>query len=71
MSNFKRMHILGGMLAIIFLVWQFPKCIEAFEDEWQSGVGFISSLAIGGYVFGCLLGLGLNLLKVLFEKKEP
>ena len=27
------MHMLGGMLAIVFLVWQFPKCIEAFEEE--------------------------------------
>ena len=66
------MHMFGGMLAILFLVWQFPKCIEAFEEEWQSGVGFISSLADWRLcVWLPTLGLGLNLLKVLFEKKEP
>ena len=70
MNNFKRIHLLGGMLAIVFLVWQFPKCIDAFKEGWRSGVGFISSLALGGYLLGCLIGLGVNVLKVLFEKKD-
>lgn len=65
------MHLLGGMVAIVFLAWQFPKCIEAFKEGWQNGLGFISSLALGGYLLGCLLGLGLNVLKVLFENKDP
>tara|TARA_B100000941_G_C27988829_1_gene294776 strand:+ start:285 stop:482 length:198 start_codon:yes stop_codon:yes gene_type:complete len=65
------MHLLGGMIMFLFLVWQLPKCIETFKQGWHSGLAFISSLALGGYVLGCLIGLGINALLILFDKKDP
>jgi hypothetical protein len=68
MSNFKRMHIIAGTLAIIFLVWMFPKCWEVLNTNWQKGIGFTAGIAMGGYMLGCVVGLLLNLILHLFHK---
>ena len=55
-------------MAIISLIWLFPKWIEAINQDWKSGIGFTAGIAMSGYMLGCFLGLILNLIKMLFSK---
>lgn len=68
MSNFKRMHIIAGIVAILCLVFMFPRCWEVFNANWQRGIGFIGGVAVGGYMFGCVLGLLVNLIPSICRK---
>tara|TARA_B100002019_G_scaffold280483_1_gene283492 strand:+ start:2109 stop:2300 length:192 start_codon:yes stop_codon:yes gene_type:complete len=62
------MHVIAGTMAIISLIWLFPKWIEAINQDWKSGIGFTAGIAMSGYMLGCFLGLILNLIKMLFSK---
>ena len=68
MSNFKRMHIIAGSFAIFCLVWQFPDMRAVFDANWQRGIGFIGGVALGGYMFGCVFGLLVNLVLSIFRR---
>ena len=66
MSNFKRMHIVAGTLAIICLLLMSSKCWDTFNDDWRRGIGFTASVVMGGYMLGCVVGLLVNLAFLLF-----
>ena len=64
------MHILGGTLALICILWNFPKIMEAFKVEWQNGTSLLSTLAIGGYLLGCIMSGAINLAYSMFKDKK-
>lgn len=68
MSNFKRMHIVAGTLAIICLIFMSSKCWNIFNDDWRRGIGFTASIAMGGYMLGCIVGLLVNMIFFLFRR---
>ena len=68
MRNFKRMHLIGGSLALVFLIWQSPKCWDSLNESFSDGAQFTASIAIGGYLLGCILGLLTNLVCLVFRK---
>ena len=68
MTNFKRMHLIGGTLAIIFLILQSPKWWDSVNQSLSDGVQLAASIGIGGYFMGCVLGLFINLLSLIFRK---
>ena len=64
------MHILGGTLALICILWNISKIMEAFKVDWQNGTSLLSTLAIGGYLLGCIVSGAINLAYSIFENKE-
>jgi len=64
------MHILGGTLALICILWNISKIMEAFKVDWQNGTSLLSTLAIGGYLLGCIVSGAINLAYSIFKKKE-
>ena len=46
-----------------------PRIIDAFDVSWKNGITLISSLAIGGYLLGCI-AFGIVKLSSLFFKKK-
>jgi hypothetical protein len=64
------MHILGGTLALICILWTSPKIMEAFKVDWQNGASLLSTLAIGGYFLGCIVSGTINLAFKTFKEKE-
>ena len=64
------MHILGGTLALICILWNSPKIMEAFKVDWQNGASLLSTLAIGGYFLGCIVSGAINLAYSIFKNKE-
>ena len=64
------MHILGGTLALICILWNFPKIMEAFKVDWQNGTSLLSTLAIAGYLLGCIVSGAINLTYSIFKNKE-
>ena len=67
-SSFKRMHLIGGSIALFLLIWQSPKCWNSLIESFSEGVKLTASIAIGGYLLGCMLGLLINLLPLIFRK---
>ena len=64
------MHILGGTLALICILWNSLKIMEAFKIDWQNGTSLLSTLAIGGYLLGCIMSGTINLAYSIFKNKE-
>ena len=64
------MHIQGGTLALICILWNFPKIMEAFKVDWQNGTSLLSTLAIGGYLLGCIMNGAINLAYAIFKNKD-
>ena len=64
------MHILGGTLALVCILWNFPKIMEAFKVDWQNGTSLLSTLAIGGYLLGWIMSGAINLAYSIFKDKE-
>jgi hypothetical protein len=64
------MHILGGTLALVCILWNFPKIMEAFKVDWQNGTSLLSTLAIGGYLLGCIMNGTINLAYAIFKNKD-
>jgi len=64
------MHILGGTLALVCILWNFPKIMEAFKVDWLNGTSLLSTLAIGGYLLGCIMSGAINLAYSIFKDKE-
>lgn len=68
MGNFKRMHVIGGSVALICLILQVPNYWKVMEENFLNGLKFAAELAIGSYLLGCVLGLSVNLIMVFFRK---
>ena len=64
------MHVLGGTLALVCILWNISKIMEAFKVDWQNGTSLLSTLAIGGYLLGCMVGGAVNLAYSIFKNKE-
>jgi hypothetical protein len=64
------MHILGGTLALVCILLNVSKIIEAFKVDWQNGASLLSTLAIGGYLLGCIMSGAINLANTIFKNKE-
>jgi hypothetical protein len=64
------MHIWGGTLALICILWNVSKIIEAFKVDWQNGTSLLSTLAIGGYLLGCIMNGAINLTYSIFKNKK-
>ena len=64
------MHILGGTLALICILWNVSKIIEAVKVDWQNGTSLLSTLAIGGYLLGCIMNGAINLTYSIFKNKK-
>jgi len=64
------MHILGGTLALICILWNSPKIMETFKIDWQNGTSLLSTLAIGGYLLGSIMSGAINLANSIFKNKE-
>ena len=69
MNNLRRMHMIAGSLAILCIVGNLPKIVEAFKIDWQNGISLLSTLAIGGYLLGCAMGAIVNLFIGWIRKK--
>ena len=69
MSNFKRMHLIAGTMAILLLMWFYPMLADATLQNWKSGLKLTSSVAILGYTLGCLCGLAINFFLEIFPKR--
>jgi hypothetical protein len=70
MSKLRKMHILGGTLALVCILLNVSKIIEAFKVDWQNGASLLSTLAIGGYFLGCIVSGAINLAFKTFKEKE-
>ena len=70
MGKLRKMHILGGTLALVCILWNVSKIIEAFKVDWQNGASLLSTLAIGGYFLGCIVSGAINLAFKTFKEKE-
>ena len=64
------MHILGGTLALVCILWNISKIMEAFKVDWQNGTSLLSTLAIGGYLLGCIMSGTINLAYSIFKNKQ-
>jgi len=64
------MHLIAGSVAILLLLSFYPKLIKTLLHDWQYGLQLTSSVAIGGYIAGCLLVLVINFIWVIFRKKD-
>ena len=66
------MHIYGGTLAILFIIWYFSKCWDKLLVDWQEGIGFMASIALAGYFLGCIIGALVNVFLVLVkDERKP
>ena len=70
MNNLGSMHILAGTTALVCILWNFLKIIEAFEDGWQNGASLLSTLAIGGYLLGCVIKGITNLILYICKREK-
>jgi hypothetical protein len=70
MSKLRKMHILGGTLALVCILLNVSKIIEACKVDWQNGTSLLSTLAIGGYLLGCIMNGAINLTYSIFKNKE-
>lgn len=68
MGNFKRMHVIGGSVALICLILQVPNYWKVMDENFLNGLKFAAELAIGSYLLGCVLGLSVNLIMIFFQK---
>ena len=65
------MHIWGGTLALICILWNSPKIMEAFKVNWQNGSSLLSTLAIGGYLLGWVMTVIINFISSISKRKKP
>ena len=66
------MHIYGGTLAILFIIWYFSKCWDKLLVDWQEGIGFMAGIALAGYFLGCIIGALVNVFLVLVkDERKP
>ena len=65
------MHIWGGTLALICILWNSPKIMEAFKVNWQNGTSLLSTLAIGGYLLGWVMTVIINFISSISKRKKP
>lgn len=70
MGKLRKIHILGGTLALLCILWNIFKIMEAFKIDWQKGTTLLSTLAIGGYLLGCIMSGTINLAYSIFKNKE-
>ena len=64
------MHLIGGVLALALLILQSSKCWNSLNENFSEGVQLTASIAIGGYLLGCILGLIINLVYLVFGKES-
>ena len=64
------MHIYGGTLAILCMIWQFSKCLDKLLVDWQEGIGFMAGMALAGYFLGCIIGAIVNVFLMFVTDKE-
>lgn len=70
MNRLTRLHILGGTLALVCILCNISKIIEAFKVDWQNGTSLLSTLAIGGYLLAFLINGLANFVFLMFKKWE-
>ncbi|NDG54307.1 MAG: hypothetical protein EBY39_15000 [Flavobacteriia bacterium] len=70
MSKLRKMHILGGTLTLTCILWNISKIMEAFKVDWQNGTSLLSTLAIGGYLLGCIVSGAITLAYSMFKDKK-
>lgn len=70
MSNLKRMNIIAISVAIALLAYMSPRCLEVLNEDLARGVGFIGGAGIGAYLFGCIIGLLVNLILYVSRKNK-
>ena len=70
MSNFKWIHFIAVIVALLCFLLGFPKCLEEFNSDWQRGTGFLIGVAFGGYMFGCVNGFLINLILDIYRKNK-
>jgi len=68
MNRLTRLHILGGTLALVCILCNISKIIEAFKVDWQNGTSLLSTLAIGGYLLVFLINGLANFVFLMFKK---
>ena len=69
MSNFRRMHIIAGTTGLAFILFNVPMLMDSIQNDWKKAIELLSTLAIGGYLCGCVLGAVVNLGLYLWQKK--
>ena len=67
-QNFRRVHLTGGFAVIILLIWQSQRSWGLFAVDWKNGLEFTASIALLGYLVGCLVGVFINMYLLLFQK---
>jgi len=60
LSNFRRAHLLGGTSALVSLVWMGFTRGQSLAEDGENALMLISSIGIGGYFLGFVLGGLLN-----------
>ena len=60
LSNFRRAHLLGGTSALVSLVWMGVTRGQSLAEDGENAFMLISSIGIGGYFLGFVLGGLLN-----------
>ena len=60
LSNFRRAHLLGGTSALVSLVWMGFTRGQSLAEDGENALMLISSIGIGGYFIGFVLGGLLN-----------
>ena len=62
MSNFRRVNMIAVPVAVVLIALMFPRSLEVLNENVAKGVGFIVGSAFIGYLFGCPIGLLVNLI---------
>ena len=60
LSNFRRAHLLGGTCALVSLVWMGFTRGQSLAEDGENALMLISSIGIGGYFLGFVVGGLLN-----------
>jgi hypothetical protein len=60
LSNFRRAHLLGGTCALVSLVWMGVTRGQSLAEDGGNALMLISSIGIGGYFLGFVVGGLLN-----------
>ena len=60
LSNFRRAHLLGGTCALVSLGWMGVSRWQSLAEDGENALMLISSIGIGGYFLGFVVGGLLN-----------
>lgn len=70
LSNFRRAHLLGGTSALFSLVWMGFTRGQSLAEDGENALMLISSIGIGGYFLGFVVGGLLNGLLYLIRSDK-